>query len=98
ADEDRESDGAQSQPPGNIGYFYARQILPVKINGGAPSQRQPDQPAERDAKNPAEKSHGAGFRKEKTAHVAVSCAKRLQDTDLAAAFEDGHHQSVDDAQ
>src|SRR5439155_10197210 len=45
ADDDRERDGAQSQPPGNIGYFYAGQILAVKINGGAPSQRGPNQPA-----------------------------------------------------
>src|SRR5207249_1105994 len=61
----------------------------MKINGGAPSQRGTDQPAERYAKNAAKESHSAGFRKEKAAHVAVGCAKRFQYADFAAAFGDG---------
>src|ERR1700682_5958700 len=98
ADDDRESDCAKRQPPGNIRYFCARQILPVKVDRCSPSECLPDEPAERDTEEPAEESHGASFRKEKAAHVSVGRAQRFQDADLAPAFEDGHHQSVDDTE
>src|SRR6266699_2858769 len=98
ADDDGKSDGAQGQPPGNIGNFHAGQVLSVEVDGCTPGQGAADQPSERDTEEAAEEPHGAGFRKEKAAHVAVGCAERFQDANLAAAFEDGHHQSVDDAQ
>src|SRR6266513_1433880 len=74
ADREREYNGTDSQPQGNIGNFHARQILPVEINGCAPGQRRPDQPTERDTEKAAEKTHSPSFRKEKAAHVAVGCA------------------------
>ncbi len=63
----------------------------MKIDGGAPSQRGPDQPAKSDTEEAAEQPHDASFGEEEAAHVAVSGAKRFQDADFAAAFEDGHH-------
>src|SRR5260370_7436111 len=69
----------------------------MKVDGCAPSQRQPDEPAESDTEETTEESHGASFREEKAAHVTVRCAERLQDANLTAAFEDIHHQSGDNA-
>src|SRR6266404_3057897 len=98
ADDEGEGDGAEGQPPGNVGNFHAGQILPVNIYSCAPSQRGPNQPTERDTEETAEKSHGTSFCKEKAAHIAAGCAERFENGDFAATFEDGHHQSVDDAE
>src|SRR5260370_42534652 len=75
ADDNRESDGADCQPPGYIRNFHSRQILPVQVDRRSPSQGPPDQPAKRYAEESAEESHGASFRKEKASHVAGGCAK-----------------------
>src|SRR2546430_17528995 len=46
----------------------------------------------------AEESHGASLRKKQAAHVAIGRAQCLKHADFAAAFENGHYQSIDDPQ
>src|ERR1700722_2977010 len=56
-----------------------------------------DGPTEGDAYDPAENSHSAGFRKEEAFYVGIAGADGFHDSDLAAAFEDGHHQRIHDS-
>src|SRR6185437_10345513 len=68
------------------------------INIGAEIDRMADQPADEYAENSAEQAHRARLDKKQSANVAVRRAERLEHANFTAAFEDGHHQRVDDAE
>ena len=97
-DKDGESDGGENEPPGNGRELDGIEILPLEIDVGAEGERAAEQPAEEHAENSAEKTHHAGFDKEELLDVGIGGAEGFENADFAAAFEDGHHQGVDNAE
>src|SRR5262245_12304867 len=69
----------------------------MEIDVGSESKRTADEPSEQSSENAAEEAHHPGFDEKQLLDVAVGGAKRFQHTDFSAAFEDGHHERVDDA-
>ena len=96
-DKDGEDEGADNEPPGDGREFNGIEILAGEINVGAESDGAAKQPAEEHAENAAEKAHHAGFEEEELLDVGIGGAEGFEDADFAAALEDGHDESVDDA-
>src|SRR5260370_42487532 len=71
--------------------------LALKINIRAQVDNLPDRPAESYSNNAAEDAHSACFGKEQLLHVAVAGANGFHDSNLAAAFENCHHQRIHDS-
>jgi hypothetical protein len=97
-DKDAEHEGAEDEPPGNGRELDGIEILTREIDVGAESDGAAEKPAEEDAENAAEEAHHAGFDEEKLLDVGVGGAEGFENPDLAAAFEDGHDESIDDAE
>src|SRR2546427_2593051 len=98
AHENGEGDGTEAEPPGNRRNIHTRKILTMQVEIGAECESPADEPTKKGAENAAEKAHDAGFDEEKLLDVAVGSAEGFQDTNFAAAFEDGHDERVDDAE
>src|SRR6185437_7045153 len=98
ADDDGESDRAEREPQGYGRNVHRRQILPAEINVGSKGDAFADQPAERDSANASDKAHHARFREEESPNVAIISAQGFENADFAAAFENGHDESVDNTE
>src|SRR5216684_4154643 len=68
--------------------------LALKINIRTQVDNLPDSPAKSHANNAAENAHSAGLGKEQFLHIAVAGADGFHDSNLAAAFENCHHQRI----
>ena len=77
--------------------MLGRKRLTLQIDIGAQVDDLSDRPAQNDADNAAENTHGAGFGKEKFLYVAIARADGFHNSNLATALEDGHHQRVHDS-
>src|SRR5215472_201723 len=97
-DKDGKSESAHHQPPRHGRKFYGIQALPLQVQVRAEGDGTAEQPAESDAKNPAEKPHHARFDEEELLHIGIRGAQRFQNADLPPALENGHHQCVDNAE
>ena len=98
ADKNGDAEGCEGEPPGDRGELNGIEILTRKISVGAERDGAAEGPAGDDAKNTAKEAHHAGFDEEELLDVEIGSAKGFEDADLAAAFEDGHDQSVDNAE
>src|SRR5271154_5874004 len=72
-------------------------MLALEIDVRTKIDNAPDRPTESDSDRAADKAHGAGFGEEEAAHISITGAEGLHDSNFAAAFEDVHHQRVHDA-
>jgi len=70
--------------------------LALEINVGSKVDDLPDRPTESDPDDASENAHGACLREEKSLHVTIAGADRFHNANLAAAFEDRHHQGIYD--
>ncbi len=72
-------------------------MLALEINVHCEIDEASERPTERDSDGTADEAHGAGFGEEEAAHVSITGAEGLHDSDFAPAFEDGHYQRIHDA-
>src|SRR5580658_6353994 len=72
-------------------------MLALEINVRAEINQPSDCPPQPDAECTAKQAHGARLGKEQAPHVKITGTESLHDSDFAPAFEDGHHQCIDDA-
>src|SRR5207302_9636740 len=75
-----------------------RKVLTRQINVGAKVDDASKAPTQQHAYSAAEEPHNTSLGEEKFHDVRIAAADGLHDSNLAAALEDGHHQSVDDAE
>src|SRR5450631_300246 len=94
ADDESKSDGSGDQPPRYRPEMFRRKRLALEVNVGSQIDHLANRPAQRDSHDTAQNSHGSSFGEEKFLHVSVAGANGLHDADLAAAFQDCHHQRV----
>jgi hypothetical protein len=97
-DKNGEGNGGKNEPPRDGRKFDGIKILAFEIDVGAEGESATDEPAEQNAENSAEETHNTGLDKEELLNVGVGSTEGFEDANFAAAFEDGHHQSVDDAE
>src|SRR3569832_155983 len=98
ADSDRKGHREEDEPWRDIPEVFRWDLVALQVDVGADIDDAADRPAEQDAERAAEGAHGTRFDEEELLHVAIARANGLHDADLAAAFEDRHHQRVDDAE
>src|SRR5229473_4480748 len=67
----------------------------MQIDIRSPSHGFADEPANAHTEDTAHQTHDSGFDEEELFDVAVGGAECLNDSDFAAALQNGHHQSVD---
>src|SRR5580765_8198236 len=77
--------------------MFGREGLALQVNVRSEVYNLADRPAERDPHHATENSHGAGLGKEELFYISVAGSNRFHNPDLAATFEDRHHQSVHDS-
>ena len=98
ADDYGEGNRAEDEPPRHRGYFHAREVLTFQINIRGEGETAADEPAENYAGDSSDETHHASLDEKEAFYIAIRRAKRLEDADFAAAFEDGHDQSVDNSE
>src|SRR5258708_3383334 len=72
-------------------------VLPLEINVGAKVNDLADGPSQNNSYDASENPHGASFCEKQFSHVPVAGPNRFHDPDLAAPFENRHHQRVYDS-
>src|SRR6202011_4295704 len=97
ADDNRECDGSNHQPPRYKPNLFWRKVEALQIHVGTEVNNSSDGPAQRDAHESAEHAHHASLRKEQSFDIAVTGADGFHDSDFAAALENCHHQRIDDS-